>query len=39
LIWAVVGYFGLFDLGLGRALTMRLAEPRVGETMLALVKW
>jgi len=26
LIWAVVGYFGLFDLGLGRALTMRLAE-------------
>jgi len=25
LIWAVVGYFGLFDLGLGRALTLHLA--------------
>lgn len=25
LIWAVVSYFGLFDLGLGRALTQRLA--------------
>lgn len=26
LIWAVVSYFGLFDLGLGRALTHRLAQ-------------
>ncbi len=26
LIWAVVSYFGLFDLGLGRALTQRLAS-------------
>jgi len=26
LIWAVVSYFGLFDLGLGRALTQRLAQ-------------
>jgi len=25
LIWALVSYFGLFDLGLGRALTMQLA--------------
>ena len=25
LIWAVASYFGLFDLGLGRALTLRLA--------------
>lgn len=25
LIWAVVSYFGLFDLGLGRALTQRLS--------------
>lgn len=25
LIWAVVSYFGLFDLGLGRALTLQLA--------------
>ena len=25
LIWAVVSYFGLFDLGLGRALTQKLA--------------
>jgi len=26
LVWMVVGYFGLFDLGLGRALTMLVAE-------------
>jgi O-antigen/teichoic acid export membrane protein len=26
LIWAVVSYFSLFDLGLGRALTQRLAD-------------
>ncbi|MGB5407778.1 MAG: flippase [Thiogranum sp.] len=26
LIWAVVSYFGLFDLGMGRALTRHLAE-------------
>ena len=25
LIWAVTSYFGLFDLGLGRALTQQLA--------------
>jgi O-antigen/teichoic acid export membrane protein len=25
LIWAVVSYFGLFDLGLGRTLTLQLA--------------
>jgi O-antigen/teichoic acid export membrane protein len=25
LIWAIVNYFGIFDLGLGRALTLRLA--------------
>jgi len=28
LIWALVSYFGLFDLGLGRALTRELAEIR-----------
>jgi O-antigen/teichoic acid export membrane protein len=26
LIWAVVSYFGLFDLGLGRALTLHLSQ-------------
>ena len=26
LIWLIVGYFGIFDLGLGRALTQLLAE-------------
>ena len=40
LVWAVVGYFGLFDLGLGRALTRQLALEigsgrleRVGPTL------
>ena len=28
LLWAVVSYFGLFDLGLGRALTQRLAATQ-----------
>lgn len=27
LVWAAVSYFGLFDLGLGRALTLQLAGP------------
>ena len=31
LIWAVVSYFGLFDLGLGRALTQQLAVVFAGE--------
>lgn len=31
LIWAVVSYFGLFDLGLGRALTQRLAQKLATE--------
>lgn len=30
LIWAVVSYFGLFDLGLGRALTQQLAVVFAG---------
>lgn len=31
LIWAVVSYFGLFDLGLGRALTQQLAVALAGD--------
>lgn len=31
LAWLVIGYFGLFDLGLGRALTQGVAE-RISET-------
>lgn len=31
LIWAVVSYFGLFDLGLGRALTQQLAMTFVNK--------
>ncbi len=34
LSWAVVGYFGVFDLGLGRALTQRVASA-LGEQRLA----
>jgi O-antigen/teichoic acid export membrane protein len=26
LVWALVGYFGLFDLGMGRSLTLRLVQ-------------
>lgn len=26
LLWAIVGYFGLFDFGLGRAITQRVAQ-------------
>jgi O-antigen/teichoic acid export membrane protein len=34
LIWSAVGYFGLFDFGLGRALTQRIAAMRAtGETL------
>jgi O-antigen/teichoic acid export membrane protein len=28
LVWAIIGYFGLFDLGLGRALTQLVADRR-----------
>jgi O-antigen/teichoic acid export membrane protein len=34
LIWAVVSYFGLFDLGLGRALTQRLAAVLARESLI-----
>ena len=26
LIWALIGYFSVFDLGVGRALTVRLSQ-------------
>lgn len=28
LIWALIGYFGLFDLGMGRALTFEISKSR-----------
>ena len=30
LVWALIGYFSLFDLGLGRALTQQVAQKRAG---------
>lgn len=30
LVWMVIGYFSLFDLGLGRALTQVVAEKQIG---------
>lgn len=42
LIWALIGYFGLFDMGVGRALTFEISKLRaegrensVGETLKA----
>lgn len=29
LVWALIGYFSLFDLGVGRALTQQVAQKRV----------
>ena len=31
LVWALIGYFSLFDFGLGRALTQKVAALRSGE--------
>ena len=31
LIWALIGYFSLFDLGLGRALTQQVAQSLAGD--------
>ncbi|MGN5352838.1 oligosaccharide flippase family protein [Ralstonia sp. L16] len=31
LIWALIGYFSLFDFGLGRALTQQVAKARASE--------
>ena len=31
LIWGLIGYFTLFDLGVGRALTVRLSQSRSWE--------
>ncbi|NYT67183.1 flippase [Pusillimonas noertemannii] len=30
LLWAVIGYFSLFDLGMGRALTQQVAQSLIG---------
>lgn len=41
LIWALIGYFSLFDLGVGRALTQQVAQQRVAgrsDEVPALVK-
>jgi len=31
LIWSLIGYFSLFDFGLGRALTQQVAEKRIAK--------
>jgi O-antigen/teichoic acid export membrane protein len=33
LIWAVIGYFSLFDFGLGRALTQQVATTRASQSL------
>ena len=38
LIWTAIGYFGLFDFGLGRALTQRVAAMRAHEGSLDLAE-
>jgi O-antigen/teichoic acid export membrane protein len=38
LIWTAIGYFGLFDFGLGRALTLRVAAMRAHEGSLDLAE-
>ncbi len=42
LVWAVIGYFSLFDLGLGRALTHELAKrltKQSSEKDLSIIVW
>lgn len=42
LMWVVIGYFTLFDLGLGRALTQRLAvllSVKIDEKEISLLVW
>lgn len=41
LAWAVIGYFGLFDLGLGRAITQSIAErlTRVSAEDVSRLAW
>jgi O-antigen/teichoic acid export membrane protein len=36
LVWALIGYFSLFDFGLGRALTQQVASARSADRMAAL---
>lgn len=38
LIWTAIGYFGLFDFGLGRALTQRVAAMRAHQGSLDLAE-
>ncbi|MDT7835875.1 flippase [Aquabacterium sp. OR-4] len=39
LVWVVLGYFSIFDLGIGRALTLAVAERRARHDVAGLNGW